>query len=103
MKEDDAAKNHCKKFLRFYVKASKRKRLTLGPEEFVIEQAVTKCRTVNTFWKALIAGADAEYLSKGVEDEDGHRTTLKRKTNFPGWADTGPVSQITQVSRSEWF
>ena len=104
VKEDDTAKDHCKKFLRLYVKASKRKRLTLGPEEFVMEQGVKTCRTVNAFWKALIAAADAEYLSsKGLKDDDGHRATLKRKTNFSGWVDQGPVSQITQVSPSEWF
>lgn len=83
VKEDEAAKGHCKKFLRLYVKASKRKRLVLGPEESVVEQGVKACRTVNTFWKALIAAADAEYLSKGVRDEDGHRTTLKTKDEFP--------------------
>ncbi len=103
VKGDVAAMNRCKKFFRLHVKASKKKRLTLGPEEFVIEQAINTCRTANTFWKALIAAADAAYLSKGPEDDDGNRKSLKRKTNFPGWTDTGPVSQFTHVGYSMWF
>lgn len=43
-------------FLTLYVKFSMRKRLTIGPDEYVQERAV------KTFWKVLIAGADAQVL-----------------------------------------
>ncbi|KAK3935935.1 hypothetical protein QBC46DRAFT_346131 [Diplogelasinospora grovesii] len=37
-KNESEAKAHCQTFLQLYVKASKRKRLALGPEEHVTEQ-----------------------------------------------------------------
>jgi hypothetical protein len=54
----------CKTFLELHVK---RKRLTLGPEEFIIEPAIKSSRSLNAFWKSLIAGADAEVLLYATE------------------------------------
>ncbi|KAI0402513.1 hypothetical protein F4802DRAFT_599947 [Xylaria palmicola] len=95
-KGDFTAKVHCQAFLRLYVKASRRRRLTLGPEESVIEQGIKSCRTVNTFWKSLIAAADAEYLlRKRQKDKEAHWMTLVRPKNQPGWLDKGVVSEIS--------
>lgn len=99
VKGESQAKQHCKTFLRLYVKCSKRKELTLGPEEFVFKQGVRSCRTLNTFWKALIAAADAEYLfpKRKQDPRNNYWMLLKRPKNYPGWVDAGPVSQISHV------
>jgi hypothetical protein len=69
-------------------------RLTLGPEEFDIEQGFKTCRALNSFWKALIAAADAKFLfpNRCRDPSTLHWMVLKRPKDYPGWADKGPVS-----------
>jgi hypothetical protein len=88
-KDDALVKKECKALLKLYVKNSRRRKLTLGPEESVIEQEVKTCRALNSFWKALIAAADAEYLypKRKCDSATLHWMVLKRPKNYPGWAD----------------
>ncbi|KAG9023095.1 hypothetical protein FRB95_013562 [Tulasnella sp. JGI-2019a] len=95
-KYDATAFRIVKAFLKFYVTSSKQERLTLGPEEHVIERAVKSARSLNAFWKALIAAADAEVLSPlWQRSTDNYQLVLKRPKNYPGLADEGPVSKIS--------
>ena len=87
----------CKAFLRVYVDVSTRVQVTLGPEEEVVVQAVRSSRSLNTFWKSLIAAADAAFLVplRSLDRVKNHHLMLKRPTNMPGSIDEGPVSDIT--------
>lgn len=70
-------------------------RLVLGPEEEVEERAIKSSRSFNTFWKSLIAAADAEILLPKRQDPKNHWMTLKRPKDHPGSTDEGPVAQIS--------
>ncbi|KAF7511345.1 hypothetical protein GJ744_004910 [Endocarpon pusillum] len=76
-KSEATAFRTCKAFLKFYLASSKKKRLTLGPEEYVIERAVKSARSLNAFWKSLIAAADAEVLAT----RGGRAQQLQRQTS----------------------
>lgn len=91
---DFNAKRYCMAFLKLYVKCSVRKRLTLGPEEYIEETAVKSCRSLNTVWKALIAAADSNVLlpKRSQNNLENYLMTLKRPKNYPGSADSGPVA-----------
>ena len=53
-------------------------------------------RSLNAFWKALIASADAEVLAPlRRKSPDNYQLILKRPKNYPGSADIGPVSKIS--------
>jgi hypothetical protein len=85
-----------KAFLKNYVASSKKKRLTLGPKEYIMEKAVKLARLLNAFWTALIAAADIEVLAPLCKKSlDNYQLVLKRPKNYPGSADEGPVSRIS--------
>ncbi|KAL8936817.1 MAG: hypothetical protein Q9211_004005 [Gyalolechia sp. 1 TL-2023] len=95
-KNDAAAFRIVKACLKFYVGSSKEKRPTLDPEEYVMEKAVKSARSLNAFWKALIAAADVEVLAPvRKKSPDNYQLVLKRPKNYPGSADEGPVSRIS--------
>ena len=95
-KNDPTVFRICKAFLKYYVASSKKRRLTLGPEEYVVEKAMKSARSLNAFWKALIAAADTEVLAPlRRKSPDNYQLILKRPKNYPGSADTGPVSKIS--------
>ncbi|KAH9947511.1 hypothetical protein B0H21DRAFT_691785, partial [Amylocystis lapponica] len=58
-------------------------------------RAIKSSRSLNTFWKSLIAAADAEVLLSKRQNPDHHWMTLKRPTDLSGALDEGPVSQIS--------
>ncbi|KAL9099919.1 MAG: hypothetical protein Q9163_004646 [Psora crenata] len=93
--ENDAtAFRICKTFLKFYFASSKQERLTLGPEEYVMAKTAKSARSLNAFWKSLFAAADAEVLAPLRRSRDDDRRILKGPKNYPGSADTGPVTKI---------
>lgn len=47
-------------------------RLVLGPEEEVEERAIKLSKSLITFWKSLIAAADAEILLPKRQDPKTH-------------------------------
>ncbi|KAK0701269.1 hypothetical protein B0H67DRAFT_614339 [Lasiosphaeris hirsuta] len=63
--------------------------------EEVGERAIKSSRSLNTFWKSLIAAADAEVLLPKRQNPDNHWMTLKRPTNISGAIDKGPVTEIS--------
>ena len=98
-RDDAGARRYCTAFLKTYVKCSERKRLVLGPEEYVREKTVKSSRSLNTVWKSLIAAADAKVLlPKRRNRPENHWMVLKRPKNYPGSTDKGPVAQISHVS-----
>ncbi|KAI0337092.1 hypothetical protein BDW22DRAFT_1384197 [Trametopsis cervina] len=92
---DATAMQYCKSFLQVYVLTSVRQRVVLDDREEFEERTIKSSRSLNTFWKSLIAAADAEVLLPMREDPKNHWMTLKRPTNTPGSLDEGPVSQIS--------
>ena len=95
-KNDATAFRIVKAFLKFYVVSSKQEWLTLGPKEHVIERAVKSARSLNAFWKALIAAADTEVLAPlRQKSTDNYQLVLKHPKNYPGSADEGPMSKIS--------
>ncbi len=59
------------------------------------ERAIKSSRSLNSFWKSLIAAADAEVLLPKRQNSDNHWMTLKRPTDLSGALDDGPVSQTS--------
>lgn len=94
-KGDAAAIQICKAFLEIHVEKSKSMRVVLGPEEEVEEQAIKSSRSLNTFWKSLIAEADAKVLLPKRQNPNNHWMALKRPKNQPGSTDEGPVAHIS--------
>ncbi|KAK0629189.1 hypothetical protein B0T17DRAFT_615001 [Bombardia bombarda] len=88
---DGTAIQYCKAFLQLYVENSTYMRVVLGPEEEVEDRAIKSSRSLNTFWKSLIAAADAEVLLPKRQDPKNHWMTLKRQKDHPGSTDEGPV------------
>lgn len=82
--EDTTATQYCKAFLQVYVETSTYQRVLLDDREEVEERAIKSSRSLNTFWKSLIAAADVEILLPMREDPANHSMTLKRPTNMPG-------------------
>jgi hypothetical protein len=81
---DATAMQYCKSFLHVYVETSTYRRARLDDREEIYEQAVKSSRSLNTFWKSLIAAADAEVLLPMREDPANHWMTLKRPKDMPG-------------------
>ncbi|RYC59464.1 hypothetical protein CHU98_g6760, partial [Xylaria longipes] len=92
---DGTAIQYCRAFLQVYVENSTYMRVVLGPEEEVEDRTIKSSRSLNTFWKSLIAAADAEVLLPKRQDPENHWMTLKRQKNHPGSTDEGPVAQIS--------
>ncbi|KAJ2898905.1 hypothetical protein MKZ38_003589 [Zalerion maritima] len=81
-KNDPTAFRICKAFLKFY--------------EYVMERAVKSARSLNAFWKSLIAAADAEVLAPlRRKSSENYQLVLKRPKNYLGSADEAPVSKIS--------
>lgn len=81
---------YCKTFLQIYVETSVYQRVLLDDpnnREEVEEQSIKSSQSLNTFWKSLIAAADAEILLPMRENPDNHWMTLKRPTNQPDLLD----------------
>ncbi|KAI1313158.1 hypothetical protein F5Y03DRAFT_390167 [Xylaria venustula] len=89
---DGTAIQYCKAFFQLYVENSTYMRVVLGPEEEVEDRAIKSSRSINTFWKSLIAAADAEVLLPKRQDLKNHWMTLKRPKDHPGSTDEGPVA-----------
>lgn len=92
---DGAAIQYCKAFIQLYVENSTYMRVVLGPEEEVEDKTIRSSRSLNTFWKSLIAAADAEVLFPLRQNPENHHLTLKRPKDHPGSTDEGPVAQIS--------
>ncbi len=61
-----------------------------------MERAVKSARSLNAFWKSLVAAADAEVLAPlQRKSSENYQLALKRPKNYPGSADEGPVSKIS--------
>ncbi|MCJ1427075.1 hypothetical protein MMC29_004978 [Sticta canariensis] len=87
---------HCCTFLEVHVEVAKVTRVVLDEREEVEEQAIKSARSLNTFWKTLIAAADAEILLRKREaSPSNHWMMLKRPTDKPGSLDEGPVAVIS--------
>jgi hypothetical protein len=56
-------------FLRFFVKRSVRKVLSLGPEEYKEKQMITSANSLLNCWRNLIAHADATVLKEKRDEE----------------------------------
>ena len=62
-REDATAMQYFKSFLQVYVETSVYQRVVLDDDrEEVEERSIKSSRSLNTFWKSLIAAADAEIL-----------------------------------------
>jgi len=64
-REDATAMQYCKTFLQIYVETSIYQRVLLDDaddREEVEERSIKSSRSLNSFWKSLIAAADAEIL-----------------------------------------
>jgi len=83
-RSDATAMQYCRSFLQVYVLTSVRQRVVLDDREEFEERTIKSSRSLNTFWKSLIAAADAEVLLPMREDPKNHWMTLKRPTNMPG-------------------
>ncbi|THH17294.1 hypothetical protein EW146_g3486 [Bondarzewia mesenterica] len=85
-REDTTAMQYCKTFLQIYIETSIYQCILLdnadGREE-VEEQSIKSSRSLNTFWKLLIAAADDEILLPMRENPDNYWLKLKRTTNQP--------------------
>ena len=87
-REDATAMQYFKSFLQVYVETSVYQRVVLDDDrEEVEERSIKSSRSLNTFWKSLIAAADAEILLPMRENSENHWMTLKRPTNMPGSLD----------------
>ena len=63
----------------------KKKVLTLGPEEYVVEKAIESAKSLNAFLKALIAATDVLVLAPlRRKSPDNHQHNSKRPKNYPG-------------------
>jgi hypothetical protein len=81
---------YCKTFLHIYVETSVYQRVLLDDpddREEVEEWSIKSSRSLNSFWKLLIAAADAEILLPMRENSDNRWMTLKCPTNQPGSFD----------------
>jgi len=83
-REDATAMQYCKTFLQIYVETSVYQHVLLDDREEVEEWSIKSSRLLNSFWKSLIAAADAEILLPMRENPDNHWMTLKCPTNQPG-------------------
>lgn len=99
---DDLARQNeamalCKTFLHCLVSTSTKPKLVWGPEEQCEEQGLKAVTSVNTYWKTLVAGAQAIVLDK-MATSTGREVRLARKQGPLGAKDDGPVAKVTQVS-----
>ncbi|KAF2254144.1 hypothetical protein BU26DRAFT_499963 [Trematosphaeria pertusa] len=76
---------HCCTFLEIHVEVSKVTRVVLDDREEVEEQAIKSARSLNTFWKSLIAAADAEVLLPKRELSPSNHCSV----------DEGPVALVS--------
>ncbi|KAJ0123520.1 Mitosis inhibitor protein kinase mik1 [Diaporthe amygdali] len=87
----------CKKFIKIYVTARKRKQASLGPEEYKTTQSVTSATTVIGYWRDLVAEFNDTLLARKRKEEPHNRSqwSLSVRDGLHVDVKFGPIYEVT--------
>lgn len=94
------AVKHCKKFLRIYATARKRKEVTLGPEKYETKQSVKSASTILGYWRHLVQEVDRTLLAKKRRENPHNKSQWSLKVHDGLFVNVkyGPIWEVTCVS-----
>lgn len=89
----------CKKFLRIYATARKRRAANLGLSEYAVRQSVRSATTLMGYWRALVSEFNQTVLAKKRKEDPHNKSqwSLKVMTGLNVFVKHGPIFEVTSV------